>query len=400
MKKNVFIQQIVVPAYRQAFFSQLARDTDCNIEVHASDTVSKQPKPSSNLAGFNYTNHRCRSIFGGRFYWQSDMNLPPQFVHGDIVVYNSNPRVLSNFRLIRQAKKRRCRIVSWNHYMSATSGRLASTIRKKLTARAADSYIVYTEEEARLMIQDGYDAKTIWPINNTINTNKIVAACTKYFPSTLVDPTPGKVVASIDFARSQSPEIADFKRANQLGPLTLLFCGRLISKSRLDQLLYALVDIMKIKPKFSLVVIGDGPELEGLMELAAKLGLQHNIQWLGSIYDEQQLAPWFLSSQLFVFPGSIGLSLNHAMAYGVPILTHDNARHHGPEFSYLQEDLNGFTFSENSVDSLANRLLSIINRPNLPQISVSGLKKIYTEITIDNMVARFINVLQNDEKLT
>ena len=40
---------------------------------------------------------------------------------------------------------------------------------------------------------------------------------------------------------------------------------------------------------------------------------------LGSIYDEIELAPWFLTADAFVYPENIGLSILHAFGYGLPV---------------------------------------------------------------------------------
>ena len=70
-------------------------------------------------------------------------------------------------------------------------------------------------------------------------------------------------------------------------------------------------NILAITPgdTLQLVIIGGGDQESALKDRAASLGLAQQITWLGPIHDEMQLAPWFLQSDVFVYPGAIGLSL-------------------------------------------------------------------------------------------
>jgi glycosyltransferase involved in cell wall biosynthesis len=330
-------------------------------------------------------------------FWQSKMRLPPEFGRNDLVVFSSNPRILSNLLLIWDAKRRGCQLVSWSHYMSATSGRLSSWIRKKFTSMVANSYIVYTVAEAERMIKDGYSASTVWPVNNTIDTQKVVSACSKYFEGAKSKNPLDDIVSPFRFARTQSKQLLEFKKQHELASSTLLFCGRLIAKSKAHLLLEAIASITRSRDDITLVVIGDGPEREKLQDLATELNVERNVRWVGAVYEESELAPWFLSSKLFVFPGSIGLSLNHAMAYGLPVVAHQNQKNHGPEFSYLEESVNGFTFKEGSSKSLASTISNALNDERLLDISNNGLKKLHSQLTIPQMSNRFARALRSTE---
>jgi glycosyltransferase involved in cell wall biosynthesis len=89
-------------------------------------------------------------------------------------------------------------------------------------------------------------------------------------------------------------------------------------------------------------VIGDGPERKALEEQALRLGITWHVRWLGTIIDEAELAPWFLSSQALVHPNGIGLSLLHAFGSGVPVVTQGDAATHGPEFDAFTAGETGF----------------------------------------------------------
>ena len=85
-------------------------------------------------------------------------------------------------------------------------------------------------------------------------------------------------------------------------------------------------------------------EEENLKQKAKQLGVDNNIIWLGAIYEQESLAPWFLYSKALIHPGAIGLSLLHSMGYGLPVLTHSNLDMHMPEIAAFKEGMNGLFF--------------------------------------------------------
>lgn len=389
---KVLIQQLVVPTYRRAFFENLTGNPDFELEIQGSDSVAGEPTTETNESGFRFVSHKCRSFFGSRFYWQVGMKLPAEYGKGDIVVFNSNPRILSNFRLLIAAKRRGCTLVSWGHYMSHTSGRISSWIRKKITAYFSDLYLVYTSREVAEMVAAGYSESIVYALNNTIDTTDIENACRACVPAGSADQLNGQTL--IRRARDFF-ETSDTKPA----PFTLLYCGRILDKSRIDLLFQAFEIINcgsnKSEIPYQLVIVGDGPAKNYLTQEAKRLKLDSQIQWVGALYDQKQLAPWFLEAAAFVFPGAIGLSLNHAMAYGLPVLTHDNPAAHGPEFAYLTPDENGFVFSENDSSALAGTILKVMETRDLQQLSENALDTMYNKITMAKMSRNFIRSLSD-----
>jgi glycosyltransferase involved in cell wall biosynthesis len=96
--------------------------------------------------------------------------------------------------------------------------------------------------------------------------------------------------------------------------------GRLIDRKGHQDLLSAWPGIRQRHPDSRLLVVGDGPEREPLVEYAATLGCGDSVQFLGFREDVPELLDCL---DLFVFPSHYeGLpgSLLEAMAAGVPIV--------------------------------------------------------------------------------
>jgi glycosyltransferase involved in cell wall biosynthesis len=83
---------------------------------------------------------------------------------------------------------------------------------------------------------------------------------------------------------------------------------------------------------------------------------------LGASYDEAETARHLLAADLFVMAGRIGLSINHALAYDLPVMAFARGPRgpfHGSEIDYLVDGETGFLVRDVSADGLAGRLRQV-----------------------------------------
>lgn len=109
-------------------------------------------------------------------------------------------------------------------------------------------------------------------------------------------------------------------------------------------------------------MIGDGPALNGLIELAKDKNVKLNCQ--GALYDEELIAQHLMSADLVVSPGKLGLTGMHALAYGTPVVTHGNFDLQMPEVEAVIEGQSGVLFHHGDPIDLANKICEF-----LPKIS-------------------------------
>lgn len=138
-------------------------------------------------------------------------------------------------------------------------------------------------------------------------------------------------------------------------PLNLLFSGRINTSKKLHILIEALTFLQQkeINP-IKCFVIGGG-DTQALMNLASKLEVIDKIEFVGPQYAEN-IIPYFQNSDIFVYPGGIGLSLVHAYSFGLPVITTNNMDVHGPEIELLKQGVNGDFFTDNDSADLANKI--------------------------------------------
>jgi phosphatidylinositol alpha-1,6-mannosyltransferase len=138
------------------------------------------------------------------------------------------------------------------------------------------------------------------------------------------------------------------------GPLRLLCVGRLIERKGQDQLITAVKQLTAAGVNVTLDLIGTGDARAGYERHTENLGLREKIGFLGYV-PRQQIATHYAKAHVFVLPSyneGMSIATLEAMAAGLPIVTTK-----APGMRELvEENLNGFTFPWNDVDTLAIHL--------------------------------------------
>jgi glycosyltransferase involved in cell wall biosynthesis len=148
-------------------------------------------------------------------------------------------------------------------------------------------------------------------------------------------------------------------------------------------------------PSVLLVVIGDGALKGSLQQLAGELHMSESVRWLGSFYEEDRLAPWFLIARCFVYPGAIGLSLIHALNYGLPVITHDQMRNHMPEIAALKPGVNGLLFRRNDPSDLAAKIRLVCGDRDLREkLSLGARWAIRDHFNMNHMVGQMVQAIR------
>ena len=159
------------------------------------------------------------------------------------------------------------------------------------------------------------------------------------------------------------------RRAQEPGPLQILFLGNLIPRKGLGTLLQALTRLPT--EGWSLTVAGSealAPGFaRGLRRQAGQLGLNGRLRWLGPLShaELQQLLP---SMHLLAVPSrheGFGIAYLEGMAFGLPSL----ASASGGARDLVRDGENGYLISPGDVSTLARRIQEFIDdRPHLAEV--------------------------------
>lgn len=171
---------------------------------------------------------------------------------------------------------------------------------------------------------------------------------------------------------------------------TILFVGRLEYEKGIPYLLQT----MSLLPEHvRLIITGDGSCQQAYETLASRLGLDDRVQFLGWV-SEARLQKLYRQATVSVVPsimpepfGKVGVE---AMTNGCPVVAFDV----GGISDWLQDGVNGFLVPPRDVEYFANRLLNLLDDPELAkQLGANGKKFVTETYTVEAHLAQLETIL-------
>jgi len=358
---QVIVIQPVVPSYRNGFFNGVASILGSCFTVHASDLDMGVLTEQTEVESWRRKLGPMVRL-GPGIEWQCGaMSVPIK--RGDIVIVSGAPRCLSNIAVLLKARMHGAQTVWWGQLWSATS-RWPRFILRLVLMRLASSVIFYTDAEVAAYKAhfSRWDGRAVGALNNGIDVRPIRTRRVPY------DVT--------------------------LRPKDILFLGRLTEKAQLSLLLEAMT--AACLKDATLHVVGDGPDQGGLQDWAGENGLQGRVIWHGATVNESEIADIANQSAAFCYPGGVGLSLIHAMAYGLPAVVHDDPDRHMPEIAAFKHGVTGTHFKKGDANSLAKTLAALLADPTAREcMSKEAICRADDIYNTDRMALRFVDFVRN-----
>lgn len=319
-------------------------------EIAGMDLTVFSPTPSrGNVAvaerGIDYSSRDAFAVVDNRNYnkglhtlWNEGLVKAVATRRFDIVIAWGEVQNISVWIALICGKIFKRHVVIWTHGMYGTEGWLKKRLRV-WQAGLAKAVFLYGNNARSILVRNGIPAEHLHVVYNSLDYRK---------QRELRDSLTGG-------------ELLQFRReiVNDGDPNTkvLLFVGRLIQARQGEVALSALRILREQGGDYRLLIIGDGPMLESYKLLAQEMELDDRVTFVGQTYSEEALAPYFMSADLCVCPGPIGLLAVHAHAYGLPVCTHDGARtKQKPEFEIVVPGETGCLFREGDAADLARRV--------------------------------------------
>lgn len=220
------------------------------------------------------------------------------------------------------------------------------------------------------------ETKKIWNegkgiIEPVMNRADFVTCVSKYLQNSLL-----KVVPSLKNVITMYAGI-DVKKIEKIKPFYsdykyILSLRRLIPSKGVDILIKAFDKVFVEIPDLKLMIAGDGSEKDKLNKLVFDLGLQEKVIFCGTVSLEQATA--LLKSALCTVVPSLseggGLVNIEAQAAGCPVV----ASRVGGIPEYVQDDVSGLLFESGNCDELKDKILDIVNNPNLRAMLIDNGK--------------------------
>jgi glycosyltransferase involved in cell wall biosynthesis len=359
-KPRVIFFQPALPSYREDFFNRTAELLDGNFEMYYSNadmgalTDARQPYPWARCLG------EMRQLPLLSFWQSGAMSVP--FSQQDIIIVSGAPRCLTNILLLIKARLKGSPVVWFGHFWSSTTARHRFFVRIMLM-KLANAVLFYTDqeiEEYRTGIGKK-DRRIITAINNGIDNEDIIVL--------------------------RAPYDANKRKKS------ILFIGRIFEKCELEILIEAMT--YPIMNDIELNIIGDGPSAPLMKAFAERSGLSERIVWHGGTTDERKIAAIANRCRLFAFPGAVGLSLIHAMGYGLPSVINDSRWTNGPEITAFTNDETGREFRKGDAQSMAVTIAGAISDETaLNRWSIEAKRRVDDIFNTKLMAQRLLELIE------
>src|SRR5262249_26926790 len=134
-----------------------------------------------------------------------------------------------------------------------------------------------------------------------------------------------------------------------------------------------------------LVIVGSGMTPDRLARLNPA-----NTRYLGEVHDprDEQISRIFKMADVFSIPGHIGLGINQAFYWGLPVVTEEGRQ--PPEIHYLINGRNGFIVPEDDLGALKEKILYLLRDDETRlQFSQNARRDLATNASIDGMFDGF-----------
>jgi glycosyltransferase involved in cell wall biosynthesis len=296
---------------------------------------------------------------GGPFMWQWRAFTIAFDRRFDTIIFHPVPHWPCTWMGAIAARIMGKRILFWGHGLRESPQGRKGLVRRVLNALPHE-HLVYGRVAKALQVGMGWSPAKVHVIYNSLDFEE-----------------QSRIANSISDERLVSVRRELFGDAS----VPVIACSsRLIAMRRLDLLIEALAELAVRGRTANLLLIGDGPERTSLERLARDRGVRTHFE--GACYDERRLAELIMASSVIASPGRVGLTVIHALTYGIPVVSHGDVRDQAPEWEAIIPGVTGGYFEAGNVPSLADALEPWIG---------SGARDSATVERCRGVVARFWN---------
>ena len=372
MKKVVILYRTIFQ-YRREFYNQLRNSLlEDNIELliiygklNSADFSSRNDQ--IDLDWGKFIQNKIFRIGKKELIWQPCLKDLKDI---DMVIVEQANKLLINYYLMFNRKKLGIKFCYWGHGRNRQMKENSIYNKFKYNfIKNCDWWFAYTQGVKDFLVDRGYPANNITPVQNAIDTDDL----------------------RIQYAKVSELETMEIKKElNIKSDCVGIYCGAMYAEKRIDFILKACYKIKTKIPEFNMIFIGSGEDLHKVDDAAAN----HNwIHSLGSKFGQDRVK-YFKIASIQIMPGAVGLGILDSFAMETPLIT-TVQDFHGPEISYLENGKNGLITSDN-LDEYTNTVVNLlISKKYIPMAEYcrSSAEKYTVKNMVENFKSGIINCL-------
>lgn len=300
--------------------------------------------------------------------WQNFLVPFKKYKRPDVVIMEQSPRILSLFPLFLYCRWKNIPFILWGHggsrRRSVSESDNVKDMMHRWLIRKADAFICYTDG-IKDELSKITEKQKLFVARNTLDTETLFSIRSKLEKE----------------GRETVKNKLGLKRKNYI-----CFIGRLLEDKQVDYLIDVYELIKKRIADSGLLLIGDGPERNYIEGYVSKNGLK-DVYFLGGIDDWEQSGQYLYVSDVMVMPGYVGLSVNHAFCFGLPVITQagdKNGPFHSPEIEYIIDGETGFICQKGNKEEMTQAITKVFDNKSFFNEKVTTFCK--NKLSIDAMV--------------
>jgi glycosyltransferase involved in cell wall biosynthesis len=360
MKTPLLIVQRFYYSFREGFFEYLA-DNQIEFELINATTSKGKVKVSTEAKNKPFILKTFYFHLGDFYVIFPFLFFKLIFINPKVVVSEGGQNTINNIQIWLYSKVFRKKYIIWdlgkgyadfgNSFFRGLYMNMYVRILKN-----ASFVFGYNTQSKSYFESLGIESEKIIVLNNTIDTRKIESLKKKYIPFV--------------------PE--ELKPFTGNGFTFMIFVGALARTKNIE----ALALLLKaLGPEYFLIIIGDGPK-EYVDELAECFKGTNHV--FAGYKKNEQLFPYYGMASFAVLPGLGGLSINQAMAFGVPVVCKSAD---GAEKDLVRNDETGYIY--NDIDD-ACRYIKSKSSKEWKEMGENAGHLLYAEHNVESMMERFL----------
>ena len=363
---KLVILHSILPAYRKDFFELLdmqLKKQDIELTVlHGTShfkQINSDTDPKYSTVPMLTKEFR---FFGYRIVWWKGTFKKLRNIKPDMVIILFSPGNLTFWLVQLYCYIYKIKVGIWSN---GSVRKEITGIKKKIRGVLlnfflfrAKFHICYGTRYKKELLALGIEESKLFVAQNTINVEKILSFC------------------------------ADKKRDISHEYFNFLSVGVLIRDKNLDLAIRAISRLCREGYKVQFNIIGKGSIIEELRSRVKEEKMEENIFVLGYKSDAE-INSYFLNADVFLMPGTGGLAINEAMAYGLPIIS---TIADGTLADLLFEGKNGYYVNEiASQENIYEVCKTILQDNKIHLMEMGNLSRqiVSEKATLSNMVNNF-----------
>lgn len=339
--KQVALVCKLMPLYRLGIFRELSKKREgyeftCFGDIKEQGGIQNISWELANKKeGVNWVKTNNYFYIQERLLWQTGIVKKILFSKYNYFIFEGGVYHLATWVFAILCRLRGKKVFFWTHGFKGLDKGLKKVIRI-VYFKLANALLLYGNYSKGIMISSGFCEKRMFVIYNSLDTSE-----------------------QFKLLNSPKPYILTNEKARIFHDSTLfttIFIGRLLKGKKVELLVNAVKHFSLKKIPINCIIIGDGPEMDLIRNCISFNDLEGNVFLAGALHEEKDVCKYFEMADMMVSPGNVGLNCMHSLAYGVPILTHNDFRFQNPEVEAIVPGETGLLFEYDNYEDMLRKL--------------------------------------------